>query len=170
MKFRNSTIPILSVLTVIAVAGGFQLGETAIAQIDPLYFEGAAVPARDVTRSAPAQRRNDYAAASGWEEGYADREADCGANCAPMSSDQAMARLDAPLEPYSDPTIEPRWERAAAPARDDVLVAPRDEPVGAERTSRVDRYLHYPVSSDQAEIRAAQEARRELAAERTQRR
>lgn len=150
MKFRNSTWPVLSVLTLVAVAGGFQLGETAIAQIDPLYFEGAAAPARDVTQRSRNGQPNVYAAASGWEEGYAARTVDCGADCPPSLVDRSIMPADAPLVRYSDPTIQPSWEEASRPAPEDLLATER-----APEESRVGRYLHYPVSADQAEIRAA---------------
>lgn len=150
MKVRNSTWPTLAVLTVIAVAGGFQLGEAAIAQIDPLYFEGAAPPARDVTQRVRNDPTNAYAAASGWEEGYAARTVDCGADCPQARIESSIMPADAPLVRYSDPTIEPNWERASSPEPEDLLL-----PEAAAAESRVARYMHYPVSADQAEIRTA---------------
>lgn len=152
MKVRNSTLPVLAVLTLIAVAGGFKLGETAIAQIDPLYFEGAAPPARDVTQRPRNGQPNAYAAASGWEEGYAARSVDCGADCPPSLIDRSIMPADTPAVRYSDQTIEPRWEEASSPTPDDLLLP---EQPAAE--SRVGRYMHYPVSAEQAEIRAALE-------------
>ena len=150
MKVRNSTWPTLTVLAVIAVAGGFQLGEAAIAQIDPLYFEGAAMPARDVTQRPRNDRANAYAAASGWEEGYAARAVDCGGDCPPARIERSIVPADALLEGYSDPTIEPSWARASSPAPEDLLL-----PEAPAAVSRVARYMHYPVSADQAEIRTA---------------
>jgi hypothetical protein len=150
MKLRNSTLPVLAVMTLVAVAGGYQLGEAAVAQIDPLYFEGAAAPARDVTQRVRPGQPNAYAAASGWEEGYAARSVDCGADCPPPLTDGTVTRADVALTPYADPTIAPRWEEASSPAPTDLLV-----PEGTPEESRVARYMHYPVSADQAEIRTA---------------
>lgn len=150
MRLRKSTLPVLTVLTVIAVAGGFQLGETAVAQIDPLYFEGAAAPARDVTQRPGGSRSNAYAAASNWEQGYADRTVDCGADCPPALTDRSVTRADVALTPYADPTIAPRWEEASSPEPDDLLATERPE-----EPSRVARYMNYPVNAEQAEIRAA---------------
>lgn len=148
---RNSVLPVMTVLVVVAGAAGLQLGETTIAAIDPLHFQGAATPARDVSRGPLEPRRNDFAAASGWEQGYAGRTADCGANCPQSYADQALGiDAGAPLIPYSDPTIEPRWEQASAAADDDPRLIERSAESG-----RVQRYLHYPVSADQAEMRAA---------------
>lgn len=154
MKVGNSTRPMLAVMTLVAVAGGYQLGETAIAQIDPLYFEGPAAPAVDVTERPRLRQMNAYAAASDWEKGYADRAVDCGADCPPALTRGTLTRADVALATYADPTIAPRWEEASSPAPEDLLIPerPRDE-------SRVGRYMHYPVSAEQAEIRAAVEAK-----------
>lgn len=152
MKLRNSTLPMLAVLTLVAVAGGYQLGEAAISQIDPLYHEGAAAPARDVSQRARPGQVNAYAAASGWEQGNADRAVDCGADCPPALTDPAVTRADVALTPYADPTIAPRWEEASNVAPEDRLVPER----GPDE-SRVGRYMHYPVSADQGQIRAALE-------------
>lgn len=149
---RNPVLPVMTVLVVVAGAAGLQLGETTIAQIDPLYFQGAATPARDVSRTALESRRNEFAAASGWAQGYAARSIDCGANCVPSYSEQVLGvPADAPLIPYSDPTIEPRWEQAAPPFDD---VPPTESSTGSRH---VQRYLHYPVNADQSDIRAALE-------------
>ena len=152
MKSRYSTLPVLVIMTLVAVAGGYQLGEAAVAQIDPLYFEGAAAPARDVTQGARPGQANAYAAASGWEEGYAARSVECGADCPPALTDGRVTRADVALTPYADPTIAPRWEEASRPAAEDLLV-----PESTPEESRVTRYMHYPVSADQAEIRTALE-------------
>lgn len=148
---RNIVLPVVTVLAVIAGAAGLQLGETAIAQIDPLYFQGAAASPRDVTREARAPRPNAFAQASGWEEGYDARTADCGADCPALLVRQTRdSALSIPLYDYSDPTIEPRWEQAnAEPAE--------EEPPTPRPPSQVERYLHYRVSADQAELRAARE-------------
>jgi len=149
MRLRNSTLPVLTLLTVIAIGGGYQLGEASVAQIDPLYFEGAAAPARDVTQRPRPSQPNAYAAASDWEKGYADRAADCGANCPPPLVDRSIMPTDAAPVRYPAPTIEPSWEKASSPAPEDVLVPERPA------DSRVGQYMHYPVSADQAQIRAA---------------
>ncbi len=148
---RNSVLPVMTVLTVIAGAVGLQMGESAIAQIDPLYFQGSVAPARDVSKGQPPQRAPGFAQASGWEEGYAARARDCpGCPAGPMTISPAVYEgPQAPLYAYSDPTIEPRWDRAAAPAPQDDLRIDR-----ALHVSQVQRYLHYPVTADQDEIRA----------------
>lgn len=144
---RNSVFPVMGVLTVVAAAVGLQLGESAIAQIDPTYFQGAIVPARDVTRNARPDSRPGFAQASGWAEGYAARAEDCG-DCPALLARQSHAAVH-PAPAYGDSTIGPRWEQADRPIADDGPIARSRE------TSRIDRYLHYPVSADQAEIARA---------------
>ncbi|HZH07226.1 MAG TPA: hypothetical protein VEY69_11170, partial [Lautropia sp.] len=67
----------MTVLAVISGAVGLQLGETTIAQIDPLYFQGPAPQPIDVTKTARPAPGPSYGQASGWPEGYAARAADC---------------------------------------------------------------------------------------------
>ena len=143
----------MTVLTVVAGAVGLQLGESAIAQIDPLYFQGAALPARDVTQDPRRPRPPAYAEASGWAEGYQARAADCG-DCPFLLARQSYApQPGVALFDYSDPTIAPRWEEAEA----ELLIEEPMEPIVETRieAGRVQRYLHYPVDAEQTEIRAA---------------
>jgi len=151
---RNSVLPVMTVLTVISGAVGLQLGESAISQIDPLYFQGGVAPAQDVSKGLPPQRAPGFAQASGWAEGYAARSRDC-VDCpdGPMTMSPAVYEAPrAPLYAYSDPTIESRWEQAAASAPEDDLRIKR-----ALHASHVQRYLHFPVAADQADIRAGLE-------------
>lgn len=148
---RNSILPVMTVLTIVAGAVGLQLGESAIAQIDPLYFQGDRVPLRDVSQDPRPQRTSDFAEASGWAEGYQALAADC-PGCGPVASATATAAPAAPLYAYSDATIEPRWEQASDLASGDDLRLER-----SLESAQVQRYLHYPVSADQADIRAGLE-------------
>ena len=146
---RNSVLPVMTVLTIIAGAVGLQLGEGAIGQIDPTYFQGPLEKPRDVTKDPRPPRRPDFAEASGWAEGYQAMAADCG-GCSPVRSSQAVPA--APLFAYSDRTIEPQWQQAADSVAADVPQFERSVEAG-----QVQRYLHYPVSADQSEIRAGVE-------------
>jgi hypothetical protein len=154
---RNSILPVMTVLTIVAGAVGLQLGESAIGQIDPLYFQSRE-PLRDVTKDPRPPSSSAFAQASGWAEGYAARAADCG-GCTPVMPATAAAPA-APLYAYSDPTIEPRWQHADDGASGDDLRIER-----SMESARVQRYLHYPVSADQPQVRAVFE---EEAAEPTQ--
>lgn len=145
-------MPVLSVLGIIAVAAGLKLGETTIAQIDPLYFEGAAPKVRDVSSDAPPPSAPAYASASGWAGGVAAPARDC-IDCPATLVETGGPRIpNEPLYAYSDPTIEPRWTRAGAPA-EDADIAPEPAPIAA--SERVRRYADYPVSAEQAEQRTA---------------
>ena len=147
---RNSVLPVMTVLTVVAGAVGLQLGESAIGQIDPTYFQGTLEPARDVTKDPRPPRKPGFAEASGWAQGYQAMATDCG-GCAPVAG-ASYAAPAAPLFTYSDPTIAPQWQLADAVAADELRIERSVE------AGQVQRYLHYPVSADQAEIRAGREA------------
>jgi hypothetical protein len=147
---RNSVLPVMGVLTVVAGAIGLQIGEGAIAQIDPIYFQGAPVAAQDVTKNPRPQPQPGFAQASGWAEGYAARAADCG-DCPALLARHAYA----PAQPgpvYTEATLQPRW------APQSVAIAPAEEapaPVQTAEQRRMGRYLHYPINREQAEIAAS---------------
>jgi hypothetical protein len=148
---RNSVLPVMTVLTIIAGAVGLQLGEGAIGQIDPTYFQGPLEKPRDVTKDPRPGRGPGYAEASGWAEGYQAMAADCG-GCAPVVGGGSAAR-SAPLLTYSDATIAPQWQQSGEGIANDELRLERSVEAG-----QVQRYLHYPVTAEQAEIRATLEA------------
>jgi hypothetical protein len=148
----------MTVLTIVAGAVGLQLGESAIGQIDPLYFQGRAEPPRDVTKDPRPQSASAFAEASGWEEGYKARAAEC-PGCGLATPATASAR-PAPLYTYSDAAIAPRWQYADDAASGDEVRIERS--LGS---AQVQRYLHYPVSADQAEARAALDSEPAEAAE-----
>jgi hypothetical protein len=148
---RNSVLPVMTVLTIVAGAIGLQLGESAISQIDPVYFQGAYTPPRDVTKDPRPASMSAFAQASGWEEGNRARAADC-PGCAVVMPVTGSAPA-APLFTYSDATVAPRWQHADDAASGDELRLER-----SMESAQVQRYLHYPVSADQAEIRAVMDS------------
>jgi hypothetical protein len=145
---RNSVLPVMTVLTIVAGAVGLQLGEGTISQIDPLYFQGGSSPPRDVTKDPRPASSSAFAQASGWAEGYMARATDCGPGCTPVRP--VKAARAAPLETYRDETIEPRWQYADDASSGDEVRLER-----SMESTQVQRYLHYPVSADQAAIRAS---------------
>ena len=152
---RNSVLPVMGVLTVVAGAIGLQIGEGAIAQIDPIYFSGAPVPAQDVTKNPRPQPQPGFAQASGWAEGYAARAADCG-DCPALLARQSHAPL--PAQPvYTEATLQPRWQPES------VALEPSREarPVQTAEQQRMSRYLHYPINQEQAAVAASVAARSE---------
>ena len=155
---RNSVLPVMGVLTVVAGAIGLQIGEGTIAQIDPIYFSGAPIPAQDVTKNPRPQPQPGFAQASGWAEGYAARAADCGGDCPALLARQSYA--PAQVQPaYAEATLQPRWGSESL-VIDPVREAPR---VQTAEQQRMSRYLHYPINQEQAEIAASVAARSEAA-------
>lgn len=145
---RNSVVlPVMGVLTVIAGAVGLQLGESAIAQIDPVHFQGDAPVVRDVTQDARAQAAPAFTSAYGWADANQALARDCG-DCPALRARDAYAATAVSTDPViadlydRPPTYRPPTYRGADDA------AP-DEPVAERRD--VNRYLYFPVNQDQAE-------------------
>ena len=79
----------------VAAVLGVQLGQSAIAEINPIHFQGAAsAAARDRSRCRRPPP-DAFAAAYGWDEGQAARAADCGGDCDARQARHAIASLDA---------------------------------------------------------------------------
>ena len=143
---RNSVVlPVMGVLTVVAVALGLQLGESAIQQIDPAYLQGAPAPLRDVALDRRPVEQPAYAAAYGWAQGEQQRLLDCG-DCAATGDRAAFADVYDALPASAGPRPEP------APAI--VELADEAQPDTAEWRAYT-RYLHYPVNEEQRSAAAA---------------
>lgn len=146
MRIRSATLPVMTVLTVIAVAAGFQLGETAVSQIDPLYYQGAAPAPRDVAGDPRPPGSPAFAQAAGFSgEPQAGPGADCDDCPASLVENTRGSIPDQPLYAYSDPTIAPRWKDGEADAAEDEV-----RPARSADMERVGRYTDYPVTADQA--------------------
>jgi hypothetical protein len=149
---RVSVLPVMTVMIVIAGAVGLQIGESAIGQIDPLYFQGSAPTPVDVTRNGRAAPAPGYAQASGFAEGFAARAEDC-AGCDVRPGAAAQPSYRGEVLPDVSPTL--------APPRAETIAAIVDEEAPVQRSAeseRVRRYIDYPVTDDQARIRAALDA------------
>src|SRR4051812_18706224 len=115
----------------LAVGFGVQMGESAIGEINPIHFQGAATRPQGIDPSAlPPPPQSTFAQAYGWEQGNAARQAD-GAG-------------------YEDFDYVPRAEvrQAAEPVWHDapVPVVLRPWPPGQVSSHpEVDRYLDYPI-------------------------
>jgi hypothetical protein len=133
-----------------AAAIGVEMGESAIADINPIYFQGEAVHPRDrgaaVADVMPAAQATSFADHYGWAEGQAARLADC-IDCAALRARDQFAAL-----PVRD-------QYAAIPVRYAVVeTAPEPEPVRIHRpepepafiveTADVDRYAYYPIEEE----------------------
>ena len=146
MRLGNSNLlPVMGVLTIVAGAIGLQLGESAIAQIDPVHFQGPAPVPRDVSRDALPPRPPAYAEGYGWAEGGEALASDCG-DCAAWNARRAAVAAWEPV--YPEPLRE-RYVPASVPSYvpDEVQ---REREV--EEWREVTRYTSYPVTQEHPEM------------------
>jgi hypothetical protein len=155
-------LPALGALAVAAGAFGLHLGESAVAGINPIHFQGAAVHPRDrgaaVADVPLAPIQSDFALAYGWDQGANARAEDC-SGCAPAGTPQYYARNEAAhrseVGPASAPAAPPvRAARVEAEAQPDAFTA---------QYASVDRYAHYDIEERVAADGADEEAPAEQA-------
>ncbi len=137
-----------------AGALGVQLGESAIAEIDPIHFQGAAVHPRDrgaaIDPNAVAGAEPGFAQAYGWEEGHAARQADCD-GCDVLTPYEAFAYVQPTAR-----TAEAHWQEP-----EPVAVAVQPWPPGevaAPGEHNIERYTDYPIEEKPVEAPEAPEA------------
>jgi hypothetical protein len=134
--------PLLGGVMLGAAAVGVLMGESAISQINPIYFQGAAVHPRErgaaVADIAPVEGER-FADQYGWAEGRAARLADC-IDCEALAARDQFA---APLVHHAVADIreEPR-QAVAEPLPETFVVEYAD----------VDRYAHYPIEADEEPV------------------
>jgi hypothetical protein len=120
----------------LAVGLGVQLGESAVREIDPLYFQGPVARPMGVEPPLPPAP-SAYAQAYGWEQGNAAR--------------LAASAIDYPYAPTPVPVMLP----AAAPAEPPRPLSLAPWPAGqVSPHPEVERYTDYPIEQkvpDQAE-------------------
>jgi hypothetical protein len=127
---RADTLLAISVAMLVAAALGVQLGRSAVAEIDPIHFLGAAAAPRGIDPDARRPAPDAFASAYGWDQGYAARAADCGGDC---DARQARLALIHAVEPPAAATAEP---------------APWQPGETAARPLSVEPYMHYPIEGD----------------------
>ena len=143
MRISNSNLlPVMGVLTVVAGAVGLQLGESAIAQIDPIHFQGPAPTPRDVSRDPLPPVGPTYASAYGWAQSEAALAAECG-DCG--STPAARTAVASTWEPVYTAAAAPRYVPVSIPSYE-----PREEKVEREVAEwrEVTRYTSYPVAHE----------------------
>lgn len=112
----------------LAVGAGVQLGESAVREIDPFYFQGAAEPPIAVEPPLPSPP-SAYAQAYGWEQGNAAR--------------LAAGAID---YPYSPTPVSVVALPAAAPAETPPPLSLAPWPAGQVSSHpEVERYADYPI-------------------------
>ena len=147
-------IPALGARVVAGAAFGLHLGQSAVAGINPLYFQGAAVHPRDrgaaVADVPLAPVQSDFARAYGWDQGANARAEDC-PGCAPAGSPQYHARSQAGYRSEVDLALAPPAPRV----RPAVQYAEEEQPeVFSTHSASVDRYAHYDIE-EQSSVEAA---------------
>lgn len=155
---RRLTYSAIAGFAVAGAALGFHFGDSAIAEINPLYFQGAAVHPRDrgaaVDESMLAATRPRFSDYYGWEEG---REALAGCSGCPAVSGReayadgvqhAVIETGWQVQPQQATyyVIEPAPQQPAAEAGEAAPPAPSD----------VERYSSYPIEEKPTEAQAAE--------------
>lgn len=143
IRTRPTALIALAVALPAAAMLGVQLGQSAIAQINPVHFRDDPAP-RAVDSSALAAAPVDpYAQAYGWDRGNAARAVDCGGTCDAGHVDEAQAlAFAAPARSAS----APYW-RDVTP---DTELRPWPPGAVPNRGLSVERYMHYPVQAEAA--------------------
>ena len=143
-------------LILAAGAFGVHVGESAIGQINPLYYQGAAVHPRDrgvvVDEAALVEQGPRFAELYGWEEGRAARNADC-INCEALNARDAFAQQSganyAVLE--TGWRAEPRAAAWSPEPRDQLTPVEADEPTPFEaQRTELGRYAAYQIEEKPA--------------------
>jgi hypothetical protein len=115
---------------------GVLLGRSAIAEINPAYFQPLDPP-RAVDPNPP-QADSAFAQAYGWGDGQAAHAADCGDNCIGLAAGDPYAFSYPPPIPRAG---GPYW-RDPSPTTEPAPWPPGE--VGPRRDN-VERYTHYPI-------------------------
>lgn len=134
--------PLLGGVMVGAAAVGVLMGESAISQINPIYFQGAPVHPRDrgaaVADIAPMEGER-FADQYGWAQGRAARLADC-VDCEALA---ARDRYAVPLVHAAVAEIREEPRRAVAePLPERFVVEYAD----------VERYAYYPIEAEEEPV------------------
>jgi hypothetical protein len=142
------TLPAFGAAAFVAILFGLHIGQSAIDQINPLFFQGAPVHPRDrgaeVSQTSLAPPAPRFAEYYGWEEGQAARAADC-RDC------DALAARDAYQGAVEYAVLEPGWRTAIEPVVYEARKAPEAEPEIAAEPSEVERFASYPIEEKPVE-------------------
>jgi hypothetical protein len=127
----------------LAVGLGVQLGDSAVREIDPVFFQGPVGRPMGIDPVAQAPAPSPYAQAYGWEQGNAARLADSG--------------IDYPYAPTPASLVEPIIE----PARQDAPSPPPSlapwPPGQVSIHPEIERYTDYPIERKDADAEAPDE-------------
>ncbi|MEA3018416.1 MAG: hypothetical protein QOI38_3138 [Sphingomonadales bacterium] len=150
-------LPAFAALILAGVAGGFALGESAIDQINPLYFQGAAAHPRDrgaaLDPNALQAQSPRFADLYGWDEGQAARAADC-FGCPAVAARDAYAQ--APVIEYA--AAETPWRDAAPAYLPEPEAEPADPAEEAVQPVDVALYAGFQIEEKPAEAEPVDQA------------
>jgi hypothetical protein len=149
-RARSTALIAASAGLMIAAVIGLQLGQSAVSEIDPVHFQGPAAPPVGVeTVTASPAGSEPFSQPYVWSQSGPPGAAECVGDCEARQARAAAAAFAGPVEtrdlsaPYwrdVTPTTELRpWRPGALP----------------NRGLSVERYMHYPVTQDQAAETAA---------------
>lgn len=133
-------LPAMAALSIAGAAIGFQLGRSAIAEINPVYFS-TPQPARFFADLAPKAYR---LGTSAWSE-----STDHWVNEINVSGRNAC--LDCSrnfVEPESVEAALPDWDEPALPS--DRIEGDAEDPDSGLRASQIERYASFPVTAEEA--------------------
>ncbi len=146
VRRRYNTILGFSAALLVAAAGGVQLGQSAVAEINPIHFQGAATPPRGIDPVSAGPPADSFAAAYDWEAGHTALAAACGGDCNARLARHATAyAYEAPAA--ARPVAAPYW-RDATPTAEPAPWAPGET---ATPQLSVERYMDYAVEQAPAE-------------------
>ena len=141
---RPSNLALTSVGLVVAAILGVQLGQSAIAEINPVHFQGPLAP-QGITPPPEPAPYDPYGHPFVWSMTPTASLVDCLGDCGAARTREAV-RLAMDESAGRDPAL-PYW-RDATPATELRPWAPGAVPEGSRN---VIRYMHYPVNRDQAD-------------------
>ena len=140
LRRRSDAVLALSVGIFVAAVIGVQLGHGAIAEINPIHFQGAPMPPQGIDPATIRPRPGDgYAQAYGLQQGYAARDFDCRGNCDALEARRAAITAIAAI---AAPAAGGPYWRDATPAPEPAPWPPGET---GGRPLSVERYMHYPV-------------------------
>lgn len=141
-------LPALGALAIAAAAFGLHLGESAVADINPVHFQGPAVHPRDrgaaLSDLPQAPIQSEFALAYGWDQGANARTADC-PGCGPAGGAEYASRTEMGYQSDVDVAL------AAPPAARAVQRQGEAQPVFITEHASVDRYAHYEIEQASAD-------------------
>ena len=139
LRQKSNLLLASAVAIFVAALVGVQLGQGAIAGIDPVFFRGAPPPPQAVDGTLRQPGQPEYLEAYDWQRGREARMADCGVHCDGPSSYETYAFAQ------GEPALHlagQNWRDTTAPAELEPWPAGQ---VAVHRGGDIMRYADYPI-------------------------